>query len=284
MDARWEFQSTCHACGARSEPRLHCLDSMVGPCSTRERQAMEPIALGVEGGTLRGMPRCVREVRWAEAQRRWNDPQRVADTLGAPDGVRICAETGFAKQGSHAGGVARPSCGSLGTVEQGQVGVLAAYASRQGSALVAKRFVVPAAWCNDTQAARRAACQVPKDLPCHPQPPVAAAMLQARAREGRLPCKSLVAECLDGHSPACLEAIDAWVGVTACVAIPSETRGGLPRPPTAEHMDRSKGKAHAQRVVATTPDACPVAAVAAHLPASRWDRRTVSDGPKGPLA
>jgi len=50
MDELWEFQSTFHDCCARSEPRLHFLDSMVGQCSKLERKSIEPIALGVEGG------------------------------------------------------------------------------------------------------------------------------------------------------------------------------------------------------------------------------------------
>ena len=285
MDALWELQSTFHDCWARSEPRLHCFDSMVGPCSQLERQSIEPIALGVEGGTIRGMPRFLSDGSWDEEQRRWHSHQLVADTLGAPDGVLIFDETGCAKKGSHAVGVARQYGGSLGQVEHGQVGGLAAYASRQGSALVEKRFFLPEDWCNDTHAARRVACQGPQDLTCHTKPQLAAAMLPAIAHEGLLPCTSLVADCLYGHSPDCLEAIAACGGGTAFVAIPSETRGWFQRPPTAEPPYRSKGKAPAQRVVvATAPNACPVAAVAAPLPASRWYRRTVSEGTNGPLA
>ena len=140
MEELWEFQSTFHDCFARSEPRIHFFDSMVGQCSKLERKAIEPIALGVEGGTIRGMQRFISDVRWDEEQIRWNDHQLVADTLGAPDGVLIVDETGFAKKGSHSVGIARQSCGSLGTVANGQVGVFAAYASHQRSVwLVIKR-------------------------------------------------------------------------------------------------------------------------------------------------
>src|SRR5262245_18982958 len=117
------------------------------------------------------------------------------------------------------------------------------------------------------------------------RPQWAAAMLQARGHEGLLPFKYLVADGPYGNSPALLDAIDACVGGTACVAIPSETHCWCQRPPTAEHTYRSKGEARANRVVVdTVPAACPVAAVAAHLPASRWSRRTVAAGTKGPMA
>ena len=37
MDALGEFQSACHDCFARSEPRAHFFDSMVGQYSRLER-------------------------------------------------------------------------------------------------------------------------------------------------------------------------------------------------------------------------------------------------------
>jgi len=124
MDELWEFQSTFHDCFARSEPRIHFFDYMVGQCSKLERKSIEPIALGVEGGSIRGMQRFISDVSWDEEQMRWNYHQLVADTLGAPDGVLIFDETGFAKKGAHSVGVARQYCGSLGKVEHCQVGCL----------------------------------------------------------------------------------------------------------------------------------------------------------------
>ena len=58
------------------------------------------------------------------------------------------------------------------------------------------------------------------------------------AHEGLLPFKYIVADCLYGNRPAFLDAVDACVGRTALVAIPSETRCWLPRPPTADKHDR----------------------------------------------
>jgi SRSO17 transposase len=89
------------------------------------------------------------------------------------------------------------------------------------------------------------------------------------AHAGLLPFKSMVADCLYGNSPTFLDAIDACVGRTACVAIPSETRCWLQRPQTADKQDRDKGEARAKRVV-VAPDRAPrmVAPVAASLPAA----------------
>ena len=44
MEELWEFQSTLHDCFARSEPRAHFFDYMVGQCSKLERKSIEPMA------------------------------------------------------------------------------------------------------------------------------------------------------------------------------------------------------------------------------------------------
>src|SRR5215475_10893244 len=72
MEELWEFQSTFHDCFARSEPRAHFFDSMVGQCSKLERKSIEPMALEVEGGTIRGLQRFISDVVWDEEQMRWN--------------------------------------------------------------------------------------------------------------------------------------------------------------------------------------------------------------------
>ena len=45
--------------------------------------------------------------------------------MGEPDGVLMVDETRFVKKGQDSVGVARQDCGTLGKVENGQVGVFA---------------------------------------------------------------------------------------------------------------------------------------------------------------
>jgi DDE superfamily endonuclease len=92
----------------------------------------------------------------------------VAEELGEPDGVLMFDETGFVKKGKDSVGVARQYCGSLGKVENGQVGVFAGCASRQGYALVDKCLFLPDVWFTEAYTARRAKCQVPPEVGlCH---------------------------------------------------------------------------------------------------------------------
>jgi SRSO17 transposase len=125
---------------------------------------------------------------------------------------------------------------------------------------------------------------VPEGLTFHTKPQLAAAMLQAIAHEGLEPFKYIVADCLYGNSPDFLDAVEACVGVTTFVATPADTRCWLQRPRTTDQTYRYKGEERSKRVV-VPPDhtARPVTAVAASLPASRWYRRTVSEGTKGPI-
>jgi SRSO17 transposase len=284
MEELWEFQAIFHDCFARSEPRAHFFDYMVGQCSKLERKSIEPMALQVEGGTIRGLHRFISDGRWDDAQMRWNYHQLVADALGEPDGVLMFDETGVVKKGKDSVGVARQYCGTLGKGEKSQVGVFAGYASRQGYALVDKRLFLPEAWFSDAYATRRTACHVPQDLTFQRKPQLAAAMLHALRQEGLLPFKYVVADCLYGNSPDFLDAVDACVGVTTFVAIPAETRCWLQRPRTEDKTYLSKREEREKRVVVDAePAACPVATVAASLPASSWYRRKVSEGTKGPI-
>jgi SRSO17 transposase len=215
---------------------------------------------------------------------RWNYHQLVADELGDPEGVLMFDETGFVKKGQDSVGVARQYCGTLGKVENCQVGVFAGYASRQGYALVDKQLFLPEAWWTDAYATRRTRCNVPEERTFQSKPQLAAAMLQAMAQEGLLPFKYVVADCLYGNSPDFLDAVDACVGVTALVAISSETRCWLQRPQTTDRCYMYKGEARSKRVVVGPEHApCTVAALAATLPASCWYQRKVSEGTKGPI-
>jgi SRSO17 transposase len=164
LEELWEFQSTFHDCFPRSETRAHCFDYMVGQLSPLERKSIEPMALHVQGGTIRGLQRFLSDAPWDEEHMRWTYHQLVADAMGDPEGVLMVDATGFVKKGKDSVGVARQYCGTLGKVENCQVGVFAGYASRKGYALVDKRLFLPEAWFTDAYAARRTKCQVPPEL------------------------------------------------------------------------------------------------------------------------
>src|SRR5918992_2306127 len=71
MDELRAFQSAFHDCFARSEPREHFFDYMVGQFSSLERKSIEPMALEVAGGNIRGLQRFISDGVWDEDQMRW---------------------------------------------------------------------------------------------------------------------------------------------------------------------------------------------------------------------
>jgi SRSO17 transposase len=285
MDEFQAFQSVFHECFARRAARAPCWDDMVGQSSPLARQSREPMALAVEGGRLRRLPRCRRETVWEEAQRRWHSHQRVAAELGEPDGVLRFDAAGVVPKGTDAAGVARPEGGTLGQVAHGQVGVCAGEAARQGDVLVEQRLFLPAVWCGPAYATSRGPCRVPDAMRLQTPPPGAAARLQSLRPEGRRPLRSIVADSVSGKSPDCLAALDACVGATAWVAISSATRCWPPRLATPEPAARDQGAARVKRHLRPTASAPQsVAAWAATLPAGPWSRRKGSAGPQGPMA
>jgi SRSO17 transposase len=284
LDELQAFHEQFRGCFTRSEPRKHFFNYMVGQFSALERKSIEPMALHVDGGNIRGMQRFMSDDVWDENTMRETYHSLVAHEMGDPQGVLMVDESGFVKKGKESVGVARQYCGTLGKVDNSQVGVFAAYASRHGYALVDKRLFMPEQWFSDAYAARRHKCQGPEEVTFHTKPQMAADMVKTIWNEGRLPFRYLVADCLYGNSPAFLDAIDACVGVTALVAVPADTRCWLQRPPTTEHTYTYKGAVHAKRVVASaTQGPLTVTALAESLPSAAWYCRTVSEGSKGPI-
>lgn len=268
----------------RSEPREHFFNYLVGQFSALERKSIEPMALEVEGGNVRGMQRFISHDVWKEDAMRQTYHGLVADEMGDPDGVLMFDESGFVKKGKESVGVARQYCGSLGKVENCQVGVFAAYASRHGYALVDKRLFMPEAWLSQDYANRRVKCNVPDEVTFQTKPQLAVEMLRALRREGRLPFKYIVADCLYGTSPDFLEALDACVGVTALVAIAADSRCWLQRPATLDKTYKYKGEVRSKRVLAPSAEAAlTVEALAQSLSPHVWYRRKVSEGTKGPI-
>jgi SRSO17 transposase len=119
----------------------------------------------------------------------------VVDVLGDPGGVLVIDETGFLKKGAHSVGVARQYSGTAGRIENCQIGVFAAYASRFGHRLVDRRLYLPKGWAEDAE--RRAKACVPDDVIFATKPAMAREMI-ARILDGGTPCAFVRADALYG--------------------------------------------------------------------------------------
>jgi SRSO17 transposase len=282
LDELRPFHARFRDCLRRSEPREHFFRYMVGQFNTLAHTSIEPIAVQTEASSIRAMQRSLSAVPWDDARMRHTYHHLVADDMGEPDGIVMVDESGFPKQGKASVGIARQYCGTFGKVDNCQVGVFAAYASRQGYALVDQRLFLPEVWFPEAYAAHRATCGMPEELTWQSKPQLAAAMVRCLSGEGIVPFRYIVAACLYGNRPEFWAACEACVGTIAFVAILADTYGWLASVATQPHTYRYRGALQTKRAVATaaTP-ARSVAELARVIVPTFWYCRTVAEGSKG---
>ena len=119
----------------------------------------------------------------------------VVEALGDEDGVLIVDETGFVKKGDRSAGVARQYSGTAGRIENCQVGVFLAYASRYGQALVDRRLYLPESWTKDR--ARCAKASIPASVEFATKPKMARAMIEA-ALDAGVSCAYVLGDAVYG--------------------------------------------------------------------------------------
>jgi SRSO17 transposase len=106
----------------------------------------------------------------------------ITDYLADPDAIGVLDETGFLKKGCHSAGVARQYSGTAGRVENCQIGVFLAYASRYGHTLLDRELYLPAVWIDDPTRCRRAG--IPEQRAFLTKPALARQMLERNFAAG----------------------------------------------------------------------------------------------------
>jgi SRSO17 transposase len=96
--------------------------------------------------------------------------------------VLIVDETGFLKKGTKSAGVQRQYSGTAGRIENCQVGVLLAFTSRKGRALLDRELYLPEAWAQDAQ--RRQEAGIPAEVRFATKPALAQRMVERALRGG----------------------------------------------------------------------------------------------------
>src|ERR1700712_4776270 len=99
----------------------------------------------------------------------------AVEALADRDAVLVVDETGFLKKGAHSVGVARQYSGTAGRIENCQVGVFLAYASRYGQTLIDRQLYLPKDWGENE--ARRAAAHIPQQQAFATKPTIAAKLI-----------------------------------------------------------------------------------------------------------
>jgi SRSO17 transposase len=239
---------------ARSESRQRASAYLRGLLSSAERKHSWQLAEICGEPTPYGFQYVLNRADWdADAVR---DELRtyVSQHLGDPNGVLVLDETGFVKKGGHSAGVARQYTGTVGKVENCQIGVFLGYASPLGQALVDRDLYLPREWTDDRERCQQAG--IPEDRGFATKPQLARQLLACALAAG-VPAK--------------------WVTGDSVYGDDRRLRVWLEAQPQAYVLAVS-GKEYVwlgwqQRQVKT---------LLAALPADGWTRLSVGDGAKGP--
>lgn len=277
------FHDNFTDCFARSESREHFYKYMVGQFSPLERKSIESIALAVENGNIRAMQHFISKVVWEDEKILDKYRNMINEDLGDPDGVLIIDETGFQKKGDDSIGVGKQYCGTIGKVENCQVGVFAAYASPHGYALVDKQLFIPEKWFSEDYALRRRKCELANDVRFKTKPQLAVQLLKKIVDKDQIPFKWVLADSIYGNSPDFIETVED-LGFRYFVSVPSDMYCWLNAPITRKKKYKYRGQIHEKTVLDSTgKKPITLACLAKSINNFFWYRRKVSEGTKGPI-
>jgi len=194
----------------RAEPRARVREYLCGLVAGLERKNGWTLAEHAGAVSPDGMQRLLRRAKWDVDGVRDDLRAYVIEQLGDPDGVLIADDTGFLKKGTRSAGVQRQYSGTAGRTENCQVGVLLAYASARGHALIDRELYLPRSWAQDPERCRAAG--ISQDVEFATKPAQAQAMI-ARAVAAGVPFAWFTADETYGQAKwlqAWLEEHDIW--------------------------------------------------------------------------
>lgn len=141
---------------ARSETRGRVRSYLIGLLAPVQRKNAWQLAEQIGEDDPYGIQHLLGRSDWDPDEVRDDLRGYVAEALGDPEAVLILDETGFLKKGTHSAGVARQYTGTAGRIENAQVGVFLAYASRHGTAFLDRALYLPKEWADDPARCKKA--------------------------------------------------------------------------------------------------------------------------------
>lgn len=262
----------------RPEAQGHARRFVQGLLLGGDRRSVENIAEAVAGCVVRSLQQFITNAPWSGDAVLNELRRQVAEEWGDPEAVVTVDETGFPKKGAKSVGVKRQYSGTLGRVENCQVGVFLGYHAAKGHTLVDRRLFVPDEWADDRP--RRKAAGVPEGVVFRTKPELALAMV-AGAAAGGLPFRWVAGDSVYGDSPSFCQGVRA-LGKWYVLDSSADARVWTTQPEVVPPGRKpARGRATTKPKVATRP--ARVDEVVAGLPTSAWRRVTVTEGSRGPL-
>lgn len=176
------FLSRYNSLFGRDENHMHAKTIVHGLLAGGERRSVENMAEAALGGVVRTLQKFVAQGVWSDAEILRELRRHVSEVLGDDDAVLILDETGFPKKGEKSVGVARQYSGTLGRIDNCQIGVFVNYCSHHGHTLIDRRLFLPEAWTQDRDRCDQAG--VPGSVVFRTKPDLAGEMVEQAVREG----------------------------------------------------------------------------------------------------
>jgi SRSO17 transposase len=131
----------------RYEARILAQGYVVGLMMDGDRKSVEPLSEKVHASE-RGMQRLLTEAKWDHEGTYCEYRRQMLTKTEDPQGILLLDDTGFPKKGNHSVCVARQYCGSLGKVDNCQIGVSMTYVGQGFAWPYAMELFVPQSWDN----------------------------------------------------------------------------------------------------------------------------------------
>lgn len=241
---------------ARVEPRRAAAEFVTGLLADLEIKTSWQLAEHAGHDRPDTMQRLLYRAKWDADAVRDDVRQVVIDRLGDPDGVLVVDETGDLKKGVHSVGVQRQYTGTAGRIENAQVSVFLACASRHGHTLIDRRIYLPESWTTDVK--RREQAAIPATIAFATRSQLADDMITA-ALDATTPARWVTADEAYGNNTA-LRARLRRLRLSYVLAISRDHLVGIDGGKTRRRADH----------------------LAAGLPTWAWTRRSAAAGSKGP--
>jgi SRSO17 transposase len=252
----------------RCKQRQHAWEYVAGLLSDVERKNAESIAYHHDQDR-QPLQKFVGQLPWDYDPLLDELTRQVGAELGEADGVLVFDPSAFSKKGNDSVAVDRQWCGRLGKIDNCQVAVYMAYASRKEHALIDMRLYFSKKWARDKK--RRKKCGVPREVRFRTRHQLALEMLAQRG--AMLPHAWIAGDDEMGRSSAFRRDLRG-LGERYLLNVPSNTLVrdlDAPLPPYG-------GRGRYPKSPFTRVDRW-----CAALPPNAWTTIEVRDGEKGPL-
>lgn len=251
-----------------------------GLLSNIERKSIEPISLELNPSPngVRNLQNFMRKTNWDSEKAEFIYQKSLSEKISSPNGMITIDESGNRKKGNNSVGVARQYCGSIGKVDNAQVGVYLGYSSSKGYGLLSSKLFMPEKWFGEDFQAKRKACHVPKDLIFKTKPQIATDLLKEIVENNLFKAKWVGVDCLYGNNKDFLKSIPEEYYYFA--DIPCNSKIWLEKPVVVESKN-TKGTSENLKEKSLTP-ASKVSSVANcdNIP---WKNIHIGESSKGPI-